>query len=72
MSEKTVPDEDTTDSKNLSISNEVASTTISDLDYPKVRVEELDHSQEFFEQHTTSFSYAWKIGLVLLLLKMEF
>ena len=57
-SEKTVPDEDTTGSKDLSISNEVASTTISDLDYPKVRVEELDHSQEFFkEQHTTSFSY---------------
>ena len=58
MSEKTVPDEDTTGSKDLSISNEVTATTISDLDYPKVRVEELDHSQEFFkEQHTTSFSY---------------
>ena len=28
------------------------------LDYPLVRVEELDHTQEFFkEQHTTSFSY---------------
>ena len=27
-------------------------------DYPKVKIEELDHSQEFFkEQHTTSFSY---------------
>ena len=27
-------------------------------DYPKVRIEELDHSQEFYkEQHTTSFSY---------------
>ena len=31
---------------------------IIELDFPKVRVEELDHSQEFFkEQHTTSFSY---------------
>ena len=58
MSEKTVPDEDTTDSKDLSISDEVISTTTPNLEFPKVRVEELDHSQEFFkEQHTTSFSY---------------
>lgn len=58
MSEKTVPDKDTTDSKDLSISDEVISTTTPNLEFPKVRVEELDHSQEFFkEQHTTSFSY---------------
>ena len=58
MSEKTVADEDTTDSKDLSISDEVISTTTPNLEFPKVRVEELDHSQEFFkEQHTTSFSY---------------
>ena len=58
MSEKTVPNEDTTDSKDLSSSDEVISTTTPNLEFPKVRVEELDHSQEFFkEQHTTSFSY---------------
>ena len=41
------------------ISEEVPQANIKrELDYPKVRVEELDHSQEFFkEQHTTSFSY---------------
>jgi len=41
------------------ISAEVPQANIKrELDYPKVRVEELDHSQEFFkEQHTTSFSY---------------
>ena len=58
MSEKIVSDDDTTDSKDLSISDEVISTTTPNLEFPKVRVEELDHSQEFFkEQHTTSFSY---------------
>ena len=32
--------------------------TKAEPDYPKVKIEELDHSQEFFkEQHTTSFSY---------------
>ena len=43
----------------LTISEEVPQANIKrELDYPKVRVEELDHSQEFFkEQHTTSFSY---------------
>jgi hypothetical protein len=58
VSEKTVPNEDTTDSKDLSSSDELISTTTPNLEFPKVRVEELDHSQEFFkEQHTTSFSY---------------
>lgn len=39
-------------------SNNVSTTEDKSLDYPEVRVEELDHSQEFFkEQHTTSFSY---------------
>ena len=50
--------EDSNVSQNEPVINKKASTTISDLDYPQVRVEELDHSQEFFkEQHTTSFSY---------------
>ena len=39
-------------------STELKSTLSSKLGFPKVSVEELDHSQEFFkEQHTTSFSY---------------
>ena len=39
-------------------STELKSTLSSKLGFPHVRVEELDHSQEFFkEQHTTSFSY---------------
>ena len=46
----------------------------AELDYPKVKIEELDHSQEFFkEQHTTSFSYLpRKTGQVSPLLKTDF
>jgi hypothetical protein len=37
---------------------EITAPAEAELDYPKVKIEELDHSQEFFkEQHTTSFSY---------------
>jgi len=58
LPEKSSSVQDSNGSRNVSVINEVGSTTISVLDYPKVRVEELDHSQEFFkEQHTTSFSY---------------
>ena len=39
-------------------SSDIPKIIDSPLDYPEVRVEELDHTQEFFkEQHTTSFSY---------------
>jgi hypothetical protein len=40
------------------VEDEITTPAEAELDYPKVKIEELDHSQEFFkEQHTTSFSY---------------
>lgn len=52
------PEENATIAQPNVVEAEITTPTEAELDYPKVKIEELDHSQEFFkEQHTTSFSY---------------
>ena len=55
--EKT-PEENATIAQQNVVENGITLPAKTEPDYPKVKIEELDHSQEFFkEQHTTSFSY---------------
>jgi hypothetical protein len=52
------PEENATIAQPNVVEAEITAPAEAELDYPKVKIEELDHSQEFFkEQHTTSFSY---------------
>jgi hypothetical protein len=52
------PEENATIAQPNVVEDEITTPAEAELDYPKVKIEELDHSQEFFkEQHTTSFSY---------------
>jgi hypothetical protein len=52
------PKENATIAQPNVVEAEITTPAEAELDYPKVKIEELDHSQEFFkEQHTTSFSY---------------
>lgn len=55
--EKT-PEENATIAQQNVVETGITLPAKTEPDYPKVKIEELDHSQEFFkEQHTTSFSY---------------
>ena len=52
------PEENATIAQPNVVEAQITTLAEAELDYPKVKIEELDHSQEFFkEQHTTSFSY---------------
>ncbi|MEC8420258.1 MAG: hypothetical protein VXZ32_03960 [Verrucomicrobiota bacterium] len=53
-----IPEENATIAQQNVVETGITLPAKAEPDYPKVKIEELDHSQEFFkEQHTTSFSY---------------